>query len=106
MYSSRMRTARLLTVYRSILGGGGGCLPGVCARGCLPRGCVSAQGLSACEVSVHRWEVSVHGGGGVSAWGCVSQTARGQTPRCEQNHKQVVKTSLAGWKKRFGESNK
>ena len=83
MYSSRMRTTRLFTVYRSILGGEGGCRGGV--RG------VSAQG-----VSVHRWGVSVHGG--VSARGCVSQTAMGQTPPCEQNHRQVVKTSLAGRK--------
>ena len=48
MHSSRMRTAHLLTIPRSIRGGGwcppggclpGGCLPGgVCLRGCLPSG--------------------------------------------------------------------
>ena len=53
MHSSKMRTARLLTVPSSIQGGG--CLPWgslprgrVCPVGCLPRGCllmgVSAQG--------------------------------------------------------------
>ena len=42
MYSSRMRTARLLTVSRSVYPGGG-CVPterGVCPGGCLPRRCV------------------------------------------------------------------
>ena len=53
MHSNRMRTARLLTVSRSIRSGGclpGGGLPGdVCSgRGCLPRGlrgvCLGAWG--------------------------------------------------------------
>ena len=65
MHSSRMRTGRSLTVYRSLLPEGGGCLLG----GCLLR----------------VWGVCSQGGcllPGVSAWGesMVSQHALRQTP--------------------------
>ena len=50
MHSSKMRIARLLTVSRSIQGGG--CLPWgslprgrVCPVGCLPRGCLLMGGV-------------------------------------------------------------
>ena len=78
MHSSRMRTARLLTVSRSIRGDvciGRRCLPrgvsvqrgsvkGCLPRGCLPGGCVCPGGVSA---------------QGMSGWECVSHNAMGQT---------------------------
>ena len=79
MHSSRMRTARLLTISRSIRDG---CLPrvGVSAQGggCLPRDGVSAQrGVDVCP-------------GGVCLGEYVSQHAMWQTlPPHEQNDRQV-----------------
>ena len=78
MHSSRMRTARLLTVSHSIRGG------------CLPRGDVCLAGRW--SVCPEGGGVSAQGGGGLSTWGggvrlgwClpgwgVSQHAMGQTP--------------------------
>ena len=62
----------------------GGVCPG-CV--CVCRGIVCLRGVCPSRGP------SVHGC--VSARGCVSQTAMGQTPPCEQNYRQVVKTSLA-----------
>ena len=75
LHSSRMRTARALTVSHSMLAGGGGCLPrgvsapgGVCSQGgLLPGGVCSWGGVSA-------WGVSAPGGsalGGVCSRGGV-----------------------------------
>ena len=77
MHSSRMRTARLLTVSRSVRGGRG-CLPGgrclgVSAQGgCLPRGCLPGG------------RVSASGGGGVCLGGCLSGGClpKEYLPRC------------------------
>ena len=51
MHSSRMRTARLLTVSHSIRREGGVCLGGVCPGGVYPGGCVCPGGVCPQEVS-------------------------------------------------------
>ena len=67
MHSSRMRTGRSLTVYRSLLPEGGGCLLG----GCLLRVGVSAPG-GGCLLRVggvcSGWGVSAPRGGVCSGW--------------------------------------
>ena len=84
LHSSRMRTARALTVSPSMLCAGGGLLLGggvsegsVCSGGCLLRGCL-LQGVSAgicsggvCSrgMSASKGGVCIQGVGGVCIWG-------------------------------------
>ena len=91
MHSSRMRTARLLTVSKHALRKGG-CLPReecVCSGGvCLPRE-VSAQG-SVCPLAVSARGMSAQGrvcSGGVCSGGS-AQGVCGRPP-CEQNDRQI-----------------
>ena len=116
MHSSRMRTGRSLTVCRSLLPGGGGCLVsgvgclvqgGLLWGGCLLPGAVCSWGVSGHGVSgpggvSAPGGVLSQGGSGPGGGGClllgggwvVSQHALRQTPPCEQNDRQVQKYYL------------
>ena len=77
LHSSRMRTARALTVSPSML-----CAVGVSAPGDVssPGGCLLPGGVSALGDVSALWRMMSALGGGV-----VSQHALRQTPPCEQN---------------------
>ena len=88
MHSSRMRTGRSLTVYRSLLPGGGGVCSqgGVCSRRASALGggvCSQGGGGGACSGGQ-----SVCSGGSALG-GVVSQHSLRQTPppHCEQKDK-------------------
>ena len=78
MHSSRMRTARALTVSPSMLCAGEG---GVWSRECLLQGVSSPRGVYLVWGCVPDLGVPASGGGGV-----VSQLALRQTTPREQNH--------------------
>ena len=116
MHSSRMRTGRSLTVCRSLLPGGGGCVGVVCLlRGglhwgvsaswgdgvCLLGRCVcSGGGVCSGEGGVCSGGVSALGGcllpGGVCLLlgGGIPACTETDTSPCEQNDKQVQKYYL------------